>query len=110
MMGNRFKELSIKLECVAITAALVFGTTALSGCQKFYRTNPTEHTHETAAEYIKPGTPTEASPTPSPTPTPDPKKEAMKIAEYVGLTEEDLRGKYELFEKYSAAVCGNLNL
>jgi hypothetical protein len=111
MIGNRSNELSLKLVSAVLTVSLTLGTAAaLSGCQKYYRTLPTQHTHVTTDVLTKPGSPTEASPTPTPSPTPDPKKEAMKLAEYVGLAEEDLRGKYELFERYSVAVSDNPNL
>ena len=111
MIGNRSNELSLKLVSAILTVSLTLGTAAaLSGCQKYYRTLPTQHTHVTTDVLTKPGSPTEASPTPTPSPTPDPKQEAMKVAEYVGLTEEDLRGKYELFEKYAVAVSENPNL
>ena len=90
MIGNRSNELSLKLVSAILTVSLTLGTAAaLSGCQKYYRTLPTQHTHVTTDVLTKPGSPTEASPTPTPSPTPDPKKEAMKLAEYVGLTEED---------------------
>ena len=117
MIGNRFKELSSKLGCVVLTAALAFGAATLTGCKihnpgNFMRggDDKTKHTHVTSDEEAKPGSPTEATPIPSPTPTPDPKNEAMKIAEYVGLKEEDLRGKYELFERFSIAISENPKL
>ena len=123
MIGNRFKRLSMKLECIVLAMALAFGSTALTGCFSTHKSiNYTrageeddnndypKHTHITAGEAVKPGSPIEATPTPIPTPTPDPKKKAMKIADFVGLKEADLGGKYELFARYSVAVCDNPNL
>lgn len=48
--------------------------------------------------------------TPDPTPTEDPEPEALRIAEIVGLSKEDLRGKYDLFIRYAHAVDENSKL
>ena len=104
MAGSRLKYLSIKFECAALAASLIFGAVAFCGCNHVRHTGGT---HALADEEVKPGSPTEASPTPTPSPTPDPKKKAVELAEIVGLKEEDLKGQYELFGRYSAVVCGN---
>ena len=95
-----------KVKCAVLAASILLASLTLGGC---FRTRSPRTSHSRAGEEIKPGTPTEASPTPSATPTPDPKDEALEIAFQVGLTEEELRGKYDLFIRYAAAVSSNQN-
>ena len=94
----------LKLKCAFLAAAVAVAPLCLSGC---FETKPPRVTHSMADEDVKPGSPTEASPTPTATPTPDPKFEALAMAEKAGLTEAELKGKYELFKKYYEIVSKN---
>ena len=93
-----------KLKCTILAAAFLIASLSLAGC--FETRSPRTARSQANAE-VKPGTPTEASPTPTLTPTPDPKDDAVKLASEVGLTEEDLRGKYDLFIRYAEVVGSN---
>ncbi len=92
-----------KVKC-AVLAAVLFASFSLGGC---FQTRSPRTSHSQAGAEVKPGTPTEASPTPTATPTPDPKDDAMEIADKAGLTEEDLRGEYALFIRFADAVSSN---
>ena len=104
MLFRGDRERIRKIECVVLAASILLASFSLGGC---FRTRSPRTAHSQAEEEVKPGESTEPSPTPSPTPTPDPKIEAMQIATQVGLGEEDLRGKYDLFIKYSEVVSSN---
>ena len=104
MIGNRFGYSGMKLKCAVLAASILLASFSLCGC---FRTRSPGTSHSKADADVKPGTPTEASPTPTPTPTPDPKDEAVRIAVQVGLTEEELKGKYDLFIRYAEAVSSN---
>ena len=106
MTGNRFGYSGMKLKCVVLAASILLASFSLCGC---FRTRSPRTSHSQAEEEVKPGESTEPSPTPSPTPTPDPKIEAMRIATQVGLSEGDLRGRYDLFPMYAEAVSSNQN-
>ena len=106
MTGNRFGYSGMKLKCVVLAASILLASFSLCGC---FRTRSPRTSHSQAEEEVKPGESTEPSPTPSPTPTPDPKIEAMRIAAQVGLSEGDLRGRYDLFPMYAEAVSSNQN-
>ena len=101
--GNRL----CKIKCAVLAAAVVFTSFFVSGC---FKTRPPRVSHSYVDEEVKPGSPTEASPTPTATPTPDPKIEALKLASQAGLTEKDLKGQYALFERYYEIVSTNDNL
>ena len=109
LMGNFMGDNRrfLKLKCAFLAAAVAVAPLCLSGC---FETKPPRVTHSMADEDVKPGSPTEASPTPTATPTPDPKFEALAMAEKAGLTEAELKGKYELFKKYYEIVSKNENL
>lgn len=104
MTGSRFRYSGMKLKCTILAAAFLIASLSLAGC--FETRSPRTARSQANAE-VKPGTPTEASPTPTLTPTPDPKDDAVKLASEVGLTEEDLRGKYDLFIRYAEVVGSN---
>ena len=93
-----------KLKCTILAASFLIASLSLAGC---FETRSPRTSHSQANAEVKPGTPTEASPTPTLTPTPDPKDDAVKLASEVGLTEEDLRGKYDLFIRYAEVVGSN---
>lgn len=93
-----------KLKCIILAASFLIASLSLAGC---FETRSPRTSHSQANAEVKPGTPTEASPTPTLTPTPDPKDDAVKLASEVGLTEEELRGKYDLFIRYAEAVGSN---
>ena len=104
MTGSRFRYSGMKIKCTILAASFLIASLSLAGC--FETRSPRTARSQANAE-VKPGTPTEASPTPTLTPTPDPKDDAVKLASEVGLTEEDLRGKYDLFIRYAEAVGSN---
>ena len=104
MTGSRFRYSGMKLKCVILAASVLLASVSLAGC--FETRSPRTARSQANAE-VKPGTPTEASPTPSATPTPDPKDDAVKLASEVGLEEKDLKGKYDLFIRYAEAVRSN---
>ena len=106
MAGNRFGHSGIKLKCVVLAASILIASLSLGGC---FQTRSPRTSHSQAGEEVKPGTPTEASPTPTATPTPDPRDEAMRIASIVGLKEEELKGEYSLFIRFAIAVNSNQN-
>ena len=93
-----------KLKCIILAASFLIASLSLAGC---FETRSPRTSHSQANAEVKPGTPTEASPTPTLTPTPDPKDDAVKLASEVGLTEEELRGKYDLFIRYAEVVGSN---
>ena len=118
----------IRLESLFLAVLICFGSLALSGCQQTpeesegsavdqYETEATSADNTEASE--TPATlpsPTEApspSPTSAPSPTPavltdsEAEAEALKMAEKAGLSREDLRGKYALFQKYYYVVSTN---
>ena len=101
--GNRL----FKVKCAVLAASVMLTSFSLCGC---FQTRPPRVTHAHADDEVKPGSPTEASPTPTATPTPDPKIEAVKLAKEAGLTEKDLKGQYALFERYYEVVSSNQNL
>ena len=103
-MTGRFRYSGMKLKCVVLAASLLLASVSLAGC---FETRSPRTAHSQANAEVKPGTPTEASPTPSATPTPDPKDDAVKLASEVGLEEKDLKGKYDLFIRYAEAVGAN---
>ena len=98
------RERHHKLKCTILAAAFLIASLSLAGC--FETRSPRTARSQANAE-VKPGTPTEASPTPTLTPTPDPKDDAVKLAAEFGLTEEELRGKYDLFIRYAEVVGSN---
>lgn len=104
MTGSRFRYSGMKLKCTILAAAFLIASLSLAGC--FETRSPRTARSQANAE-VKPGTPTEASPTPTLTPTPDPKDDAVKLAAEFGLTEEELRGKYDLFIRYAEVVGSN---
>ena len=104
MTGSRFRYSGMKLKCVILAASVLLASVSLAGC---FETRSPRTAHSQANAEVKPGTPTEASPTPSATPTPDPKDDAVKLASEVGLEEKDLKGKYDLFIRYAEAVRSN---
>ena len=104
MTGSRFRYSGMKIKCTILAASFLIASLSLAGC--FETRSPRTARSQANAE-VKPGTPTEASPTPTLTPTPDPKDDAVKLASEVGLTEEDLRGKYDLFIRYAEVVGSN---
>lgn len=104
LMTGRFRYSGMKLKCVVLAASLLLASVSLAGC---FETRSPRTAHSQANAEVKPGTPTEASPTPSATPTPDPKDDAVKLASEVGLEEKDLKGKYDLFIRYAEAVGAN---
>ena len=104
MTGSRFRYLGMKLKCVILAASVLLASVSLAGC---FETRSPRTAHSQANAEVKPGTPTEASPTPTLTPTPDPKDDAVKLASEVGLEEKDLKGKYDLFIRYAEAVRSN---
>ena len=93
-----------KLKCTILAASFLIASLSLAGC---FETRSPRTSHSQANAEVKPGTPTEASPTPTLTPTPDPKDDAVKLAAEFGLTEADLRGKYDLFIRYAEVVGSN---
>lgn len=101
LMTGRFRYSGMKLKCVVLAASLLLASVSLAGC---FETRSPRTAHSQANAEVKPGTPSEASPTPSATPTPDPKDDAVKLASEVGLEEKDLKGKYDLFIRYAEAV------
>ena len=101
--GNRL----YKVKCAVLAASVALTSFSMTGC---FETRPPRVSHSYAEEDVKPGSPTEASPTPTATPTPDPKFEAIKLATQAGLTEKDLKGQYALFERYYDVVSTNPNL
>ena len=104
MTGSRFRYSGMKLKCVILAASVLLASVSLAGC---FETRSPRTAHSQANAEVKPGTPTEASPTPTLTPTPDPKDDAVKLASEVGLEEKDLKGKYDLFIRYAEAVRSN---
>ncbi|MBQ1744937.1 MAG: hypothetical protein II046_08375, partial [Clostridiales bacterium] len=104
MTGSRFRYSGMKIKCTILAAAFLIASLSLAGC--FETRSPRTARSQANAE-VKPGTPTEASPTPTLTPTPDPKDDAVKLAAEFGLTEEELRGKYDLFIRYAEVVGSN---
>lgn len=113
MTGKSF----LKFECLALAVSICFGTLALCGCQQKPEVSEEseesiEKTYETD---IKSGDDWVPSPTPLPSPSPTPapmtdseaEKEALELAANVGLKEEDLRGKYALFLRYSHVLESN---
>lgn len=104
LMTGRFRYSGMKLKCVILAASLLLAPASLAGC---FETRSPRTAHSQANAEVKPGTPTEASPTPSATPTPDPKDDAVKLASEVGLEEKDLKGEYDLFIRYAEAVGAN---
>ena len=96
-----------KVKCAVLAVSVALTSFSLCGC---FETRPPRVSHSYVDEEVKPGSPTEASPTPTATPTPDPKAEAIKLAAQVGLTEKELRGQYELFERYYEVVSTNDHL
>ena len=104
----------IRLESLFLAVLICFGSLALSGCEQ--KPEETEssgdsryETEATSADNTKPS----ETPAPSLSPTPavlsdsDIEAEALKLAEEAGLTKEDLRGKYELFQRYYYVVSKN---
>ena len=104
MIFSGDRERLHKLKCTILAASFLIASLSLAGC---FETRSPRTSHSQANAEVKPGTPTEASPTPTLTPTPDPKDDAVKLASEVGLTEEDLRGKYDLFIRYAEVVGSN---
>ncbi len=104
MTGSRFRYSGMKLKCVILAASVLLALVSLAGC---FETRSPRTARSQANVEVKPGTPTEASPTPSATPTPDPKDDAVKLASEVGLEEKDLKGKYDLFIRYAEVVRSN---
>ncbi|MBQ1739123.1 MAG: hypothetical protein II108_02670 [Clostridiales bacterium] len=104
MLFKGDRERLHKLKCTILAASFLIASLSLAGC--FETRSPRTARSQANAE-VKPGTPTEASPTPTLTPTPDPKDDAVKLAAEFGLTEEDLRGKYDLFIRYAEVVGSN---
>ncbi len=104
MTGSRFRYSGMKLKCVILAASVLLASVSLAGC---FETRSPRTAHSQANAEVKPGTPTEASPTPTLTPTPDPKDDAVKLASEVGLEEKDLKGKYDLFIRYAEVVRSN---
>ena len=121
-------KIIIKLESLFLAVLICFGSLALSGCEQKpeetessgdsrYETEATSADNTEASETSAPlPSPTDApspSPTSAPSPTPavltdsEAEAEALKLAEKAGLTKEELRGKYALFQKYYYVVSTN---
>lgn len=96
-----------KLLCTVLAFSCLLPTLALSGCKE--PTETSEEETETVATTVAEPTATPTA-TPSPTPTPDPKPEALEKAAQVGLSEEDLCGRYGLFLRYSRMITYNHDL
>lgn len=104
MVFKGFRRDLHKLKCAVLAASILLASLSLGGC---FQTRSPRTSHSQAGLEVKPGAPTEASPTPTATPTPDPRDEAMRIASIVGLTEEELKGEYALFIRFAIAVNSN---
>ena len=98
----------VKFECLVLAISICFGMLALTGCDQSKATEVSEESGQITESDIKVNDPDPtATPTPTPSPTPAPmtdaeaEPEALKIAEEVGLSKEELRGKYALFLRYS---------
>ena len=109
-MGIRARFL--KAECSLLAATVMLTPLMLCGCNVKPDATETETETETAATETS-ATETEFVPTPFPSASKlalsdqEAEAEAIKIAERVGLTKEDLRGKYSLFLRYYKAVVTN---
>lgn len=102
------RKFIVKFECLVLAISICFGMLALTGCDHSKATEVSEESGQITESDIKVNDPDPtATPTPTPSPTPAPmtdaeaEPEALKIAEEVGLSKEELRGKYALFLKYS---------
>ena len=118
--GGRSGKFLVRLECIFLMFALLFSSLALGGCtrkktkkekekqaarasaSKAFR-DETKEESETEEEIEEPSE-TE------PLSDDEAKPRAQEIAKTVGLSEEDLRGKYSLFLRYADAVAGNPDL
>ena len=108
IMGN--KKRFLKAECSLLAATILLSPLMLCGCNEKPEQTETEteitetETSATETEFIP-------SPFPSASQTAlsdqEAEAEAVKIAGRVGLTKEDLRGKYSLFLRYYTAVITN---
>ena len=92
-----------------LLSASILLSSSFSGCSLIAKITETE---KQEIPTLPPATTRATStPTPSPTPTPDPdveaKEEALATAGKYGLPEESLRGKYDLFRRYSNAIDTN---
>ena len=107
-MGIRARFL--KAECSLLAATVMLTPLMMCGCN--VKPDATETETETVATETS-ATETEFVPTPFPSASKlalsdqEAEAEAIKIAERVGLTKEDLRGKYSLFLRYYKAVVTN---
>ena len=102
------RKFIVKFECLALAVSICFGMLVLTGCDQSKATEVSEESGQITESDIKVNDPDPtATPTPTPSPTPAPmtdaeaEPEALKIAEEVGLSKEELRGKYALFLRYS---------
>lgn len=102
------RKFIVKFECLVLAISICFGMLELTGCDQSKATEVSEESGQITESDIKVNDPDPtATPTPTPSPTPAPmtdaeaEPEALKIAEEVGLSKEELRGKYALFLKYS---------
>ena len=101
----------LKAECSFLAATILLSPLMLCGCNvKPEQTETETEITETSAK--------ETTFIPSPFPSAsqlalsdqEAEAEALKIAERVGLTKEDLRGKYSLFLRYYQAVITNVGV
>ena len=101
--GDKKKALTIVLIILLLCSAV--------GCLKPSDSGsaPTEAPGETAAQTAWPTS--ETTPSPEPGPTQEPiVRDALKTAEDHGLSEDDLRGEYELFLRFSETIESNSEL
>ena len=101
-----------KVLCLIISITIIVSLFPLSACDK--TTNETEnyHSKETFVSAIEPeeSDVTETSVTEEEEEQPTTKEMAVLIAQRVGIKEEDLKGKYELFLEYAKIVADNPEL
>ena len=105
------KDRFLKAECSVLAATVMLSPLMLCGCNE--KPEPTE----TETEITEPSaTETVFIPTPFPSYSQsamsdqEAEAEAVKLAGKVGLTKDDLRGKYSLFLRYYRAVATNIGV
>ncbi len=118
--GGRSGKFPVRLECIFLMFALLFSSLALGGCtrKKTKKEKEEQASRASASKAFRDATKEESETEeeieePSetePLSDDEAKPRAQEIAKTVGLSEEELRGKYSLFLRYADAVAGNPDL
>ena len=118
--GGRSGKFLVRLECIFLMFALLFSSLTLGGCtrKKTKKEKEEQASRASASKAFRDATKEESETEeeieePSetePLSDDEARPRAQEIAKTVGLSEEDLRGKYSLFLRYADAIEGNPDL